>query len=228
MPRSSSYNRHKSSRSYSRDRDYKRRTSSDEDYYEKKKSHRSRSPSSSSRSKVNYKSSRRRSNSFSEDDYRKKKSLKAQRDKKSKKSKRLHRSPSSTSATSEESYKSTKSKQKKTACASTAISEVENEVKQTFDLNLLEGKVTLETLDDIECDKFESKVFTSSNSNKKTSQKVYIDLKKETILVPTVTTNLEPINDSLFHPNFLGDEMEKSEKWVKKLFNFRQRLLQST
>ena len=47
-----------------------------------------------------------------------------------------------------------------------------------------------------------------------------MDLKKDKILVPS-TNNQGTEDESLIHSKFLGDEQQKIDKWIKKLFVYR-------
>jgi len=68
-------------------------------------------------------------------------------------------------------------------------------------------------IDEIEADSFKQESFQSK-------KKIVVDLQKDKIHVP------EPLaadheEESLIHPNFLGDEDVKVDKWIKKLHIYR-------
>lgn len=68
-------------------------------------------------------------------------------------------------------------------------------------------------INDIEADSFKQESFQSK-------KKIVVDLKKDKIVVPeTIATAQE--EESLIHPNFLGDEDMKVDKWIKKLHLYR-------
>lgn len=89
--------------------------------------------------------------------------------------------------------------------------------KTDFDLHDLYGKDAdrSEALKDLENDTFAPKDFLSKN-------KIVVDLKKDKVIVPEVVKPVEKDEDSLIHPDFLGDEQVKVEKWIKKLYLYRK------
>lgn len=90
-------------------------------------------------------------------------------------------------------------------------------------LDILDNRLTSTVLNTIEEDTFTPQVFVSG-ATKKVSEKVYINLKDETMTVPLPD---EKVNDNLaeynFNPLFLGDQQTKMDKWIKKLHNYRKR-----
>lgn len=91
--------------------------------------------------------------------------------------------------------------------------------KTDFDLHDLYGKdnTRAAALNDLENDSFAPKEFTSKS-------KIVVDLKKDKVIVPEIP--LPPAADkeeeSLIHPDFIGDEQAKVEKWIKKLYLYRK------
>lgn len=74
---------------------------------------------------------------------------------------------------------------------------------------------------EIDTDSFVQESFSSkkeSFSSKK--NKIVVDLKKDKILIPA-TNNQGTEEESLIHPKFLGDEQQKIDKWIKKLYAYR-------
>ena len=47
-----------------------------------------------------------------------------------------------------------------------------------------------------------------------------MDLKKDKIQVPAINNQVTE-DESLIHPKFLGDEQQKIDKWIKKLYVYR-------
>lgn len=68
-------------------------------------------------------------------------------------------------------------------------------------------------IDGIEAESFKQENFQSQ-------KKIVVDLKKDKMLVPEPLA-ADPEEESLIHPNFLGDEEAKVDKWVKKLHLYR-------
>jgi len=102
----------------------------------------------------------------------------------------------------------------------------------------------LETIDE---DTFKPTSFFSSRDSKEASEKVIIDLNNETVTVPNKPAIAVRNEDVIFHPNvsgspsapismliisplqslqFLGDPDIKAEKWLRKLYNYRQKYMQ--
>lgn len=84
--------------------------------------------------------------------------------------------------------------------------------------------MTATVLGSIEEDTFEPQAFVSGATAKTVSEKVYINLKNETMAIPVAE---EKVDDNLadynFNPQFLGDQQTKMDKWIKKLHNYRKR-----
>lgn len=71
-------------------------------------------------------------------------------------------------------------------------------------------------LKDIESDSFQQRDFQSKN--------IVVDLKKDQVIVPETSKPAEREEESLIHPDFLGDENAKVEKWLKKLYLYRKQI----
>lgn len=69
-------------------------------------------------------------------------------------------------------------------------------------------------IDDIEADSFKQESFQSK-------KKIVVDLQKDKILIPESLAAAGQEEESLIHPNFLGDEDAKVDKWIKKLHIYR-------
>lgn len=83
-----------------------------------------------------------------------------------------------------------------------------------------------ETIDLINSEDFIPKSFTST---KKLPDNIKIDLKSDTISVPQVETKKkDDFDDSLFHPSLYADEKGRMEKWVRKLYTYRQKMITET
>lgn len=89
--------------------------------------------------------------------------------------------------------------------------------KTDFDLHELYGKDNdrAAALNELENDSFAPKEFTSKN-------KIVVDLKKDKVIVPEVAVQPKEEEESLIHPDFIGDEQAKVEKWIKKLYLYRK------
>jgi len=85
-----------------------------------------------------------------------------------------------------------------------------------------------DAIDEINASEFVPKTFSSSatvSTSKKLPEKVKIDLKNQTILLPKLDE--EPPEDTLINPKFFGDEDERMRRWIRKLYQYRQRKLNS-
>lgn len=81
----------------------------------------------------------------------------------------------------------------------------------------------LETIDE---DAFKPSTFFSTRDREAPeTEKVIIDLNKETVTIPKPVEAQPPKEDEIFHPNFLGDSELKSEKWIRKLYNYRRKYI---
>jgi hypothetical protein len=69
-------------------------------------------------------------------------------------------------------------------------------------------------LNDIEAESFKQESFQSK-------KKIIVDLKKDKIVAPESLAAANQEEESLIHPNFLGDEDVKVDKWIKKLQLYR-------
>ncbi|XP_037048197.1 serine/Arginine-related protein 53 [Bradysia coprophila] len=232
MPHSGSPSRKKRSRDNSKDRRHHRRSKSrsvgsrsskhSKHYYKK----RSRTPSYH-RSK--YSSSKQTGSRSTSTSYRSVTPERHRSHKRSSRERRRRRSSSSSDSSSTSSYsehssssvsevKVTKDNKKKSSRIPTPPPPP---ITQNFtSVDLLDEPATQETIDLINEDEFVPKTFTSS---KNLTDKVVIDLNTQTIIVPTPDTP-DDVQNTLFHPNLFGDDAARMEKWVKKLFNYRQKL----
>ena len=68
-------------------------------------------------------------------------------------------------------------------------------------------------INDIDADSFKQESFQSK-------KKIVVDLKKGDLKI-TESLGGEAEEESLIHPNFLGDEEMKVDKWIKKLQIYR-------
>lgn len=69
-------------------------------------------------------------------------------------------------------------------------------------------------IDELEADAFKPASFQSK-------RKIVVDLQKNKIETPETLAAADQEEESLIHPNFLGDEEAKVEKWIKKLHAYR-------
>lgn len=191
-------------------------------------SHRSRYKSRSrSRDRDrDYYSRRRRSTSRS-------RPSKSSKKKKSKKKRYRSSSSSSTSSRSRGSIKSSSSSTRRTTTQPPSSEENSLSVQPpppVKDLYGLSNYRDRGAIAKIEDDSFTSTPFFSSSESKKLPEKVIIDLRNDTILVEEKDKEKEAEDTQpeslLFHPNFIGDNMKKVDKWVKKLYNYRQKAFQ--
>lgn len=95
-----------------------------------------------------------------------------------------------------------------------------NEIKfSSVDLLGDGEEIKTEVLDQINADEFVPRSFQS----KKIPESIKIDLNTDTISVPLIE-NVAVEEDTIFHPNLYGDDAVRMEKWVRKLFNYRQKM----
>lgn len=91
---------------------------------------------------------------------------------------------------------------------------------KNFDMeNLYKDKDTSKVLDDIESETFKQSAFQSQAKSK-----IVVDLDKEKIMVPTSSTTTAAAaatDESLINPEFLGDDQKRVDKWIKKLYLYR-------
>lgn len=102
---------------------------------------------------------------------------------------------------------------------------VKNELKFSSVDMLNAEQLKSEAIDEINADDFIPKAFTSS---KRLPENIKIDLKSETISVPHIETKKNDLEDTLFHPSLYGDDNERMDKWVKKLYMYRQKMITET
>ncbi|CRL04322.1 CLUMA_CG017417, isoform A [Clunio marinus] len=201
MPKSSRLQRekHRKKTRYSSDSDSDREVSRKYREKERSRDRRSREKTSSSRHNKESSSSRRRRNYSS--------------------SSSSSSSRSSSSSSSRDSRSSTPSSREKSSSRSAKASSSSTNKKNfdhitKFEINDLykeEDKVKI--IDDIEADSFKQEAFQSK-------KKIVVDLQKDKIIVPE-NLNATDQEESLIHPNFLGDEEVKVDKWIKKLHLYR-------
>lgn len=87
---------------------------------------------------------------------------------------------------------------------------------KTFDVeNLYKDKDKVKALEEIESDTFKQSTFKQSSSSK-----IIVDLEKDNIMVPT-TSSAAPDDESLIHPSFLSDNEKRVDRWIKKLYIYR-------
>ncbi|XP_022904412.2 serine/Arginine-related protein 53-like isoform X1 [Onthophagus taurus] len=192
------YSRSRRSRSSSSHRSHKsfrhRRSNSRE-----RSCHKSKDRHSSSRSKGRY-SRRSRSRSYIKEYV----------------SKPKHRASSSESSSSDSSKSSLRAPQK-TKDKIVAVTQCTAILPKEEDEPIIMDERVLEEINE---DGFEQKQFVSGE--KKVPDNILIDLKKQTIKVPTVEPT-EP--DTIFHHNLFLNEEARLEKWVKELYSFRHKAL---
>lgn len=68
-------------------------------------------------------------------------------------------------------------------------------------------------------DQLESDTFAAASFQSK--KKIVVDLQKNKIETPATLAAAGQEEESLIHPNFLGDEEAKVDKWIKKLHLYR-------
>ncbi|KPJ07125.1 hypothetical protein RR48_07972 [Papilio machaon] len=220
---------HRRKRSTSRSK-YKRRSysrSPSKERYETKSRRRS-----SSRSKV------KRSKRSLSREYSRSRSSSRSRSKYSKSSKKHKRSQSSSSRSSYEpehpissrrtNLDDTEIKVEKAIKAAEAVGLTMTKIP-TYDFKDIEIKEDMPTIHDrnllaeLNSDSFIPKSFTSTR-NKKQSQNIVIDLNSETVKVPELEIKLDN-DDSIINFNEIPNEEELKEMWVKKLYQYRKKML---
>ena len=96
------------------------------------------------------------------------------------------------------------------------ISSPTAEQVKNFDLdNLYKEKDKIKALEDIESDSFKQAAFKQSSSSK-----IIVDLEKDKIMLPATSVATQE-DESLIHPSFLGDGDKRVDKWIKKLYIYR-------
>jgi len=94
-------------------------------------------------------------------------------------------------------------------------STAEQQVKK-FELDeLYKEKDKVKVLEEIESDSFKQATFKQSSSSK-----IIVDLEMDKIMLP-VTSAAPQEDESLIHPSFLGDNEKRVDKWIKKLYIYR-------
>uniref|UniRef100_A0A1B6D5R4 Uncharacterized protein n=3 Tax=Clastoptera arizonana TaxID=38151 RepID=A0A1B6D5R4_9HEMI len=223
------------SRSISSSRSRQKRRSRSGSYRERRRKYRSRSLSrshersrSSSRSKYR---SRRQSRSTSIDSY--KGRSKKSRSRSTSKSKRKinrrssskekvqlksmsNRSMSNSSSNSEKCY----SKKMLNTIGDTIYIDDSSQSQPKFDVDKIFGEhINYNTLEEINSCSFAPKAFVSSKQHNSENNPIVVDL-----TIPTVNLSYNDKPNSIFHPNLLVENKEeKLNRWVKKLFQIRQR-----
>ncbi|KAL7028470.1 hypothetical protein ACKWTF_005852 [Chironomus riparius] len=92
----------------------------------------------------------------------------------------------------------------------------EPEQVKNFDLdNLYKEKDKIKALEDIESDSFKQAAFKQSSSSK-----IIVDLEMDKIMLPATSAATQE-DESLIHPSFLGDSDKRVDKWIKKLYTYR-------
>ncbi|KPI94563.1 PREDICTED: arginine/serine-rich protein 1-like [Papilio xuthus] len=221
---------HRRKRSTSRSK-YKRRSysrSPSKERYETKSKRRS-----SSRSKA------KRSKRSPSKEYSRSRSSSRSRSKYSKSSKKHKRSQSSSSRSSYESehpslssrrpnLDDTEIKVEKAIKAAESLGLTMTKIP-TYNYKNIEIKEDMPTIHDrnllaeLNSDSFIPKSFTSTK-NKKQSQNIVIDLNSDTVKVPEVEIKLDN-DDSIINFNEIPSEEELKEMWVKKLYQYRKKML---
>lgn len=119
------------------------------------------------------------------------------------------KSSSSSSSSNSNAGKSVKEPKKKQKAAT----EQQPETKK-FDLEeLFIAKDQTKLLNDIETDSFVPSAFQSQ-------KKILVDLEKDKIMIPSSSTATNE-EESLIHPDFLGNDEKRVDKWIKKLYVYR-------
>ncbi|XP_037949572.1 ADP-ribosylation factor-like protein 6-interacting protein 4 [Teleopsis dalmanni] len=161
--------------------------------------------------------------------------------KKSKKSKKYSRRSSSSSSSRSDSSsnsssrgsrysKKSSSRSRKVCLPSSDSNSHSAKSIVTPKLDLLDAQVQ-KVLTTIEEDVFKPQSFLSTRNRDappkaSTSEKVIIDLNSDTITIPKAADTIEEnLEHEYFHPNFIGEQENKIEKWIKRLYNYRQKFI---
>lgn len=128
------------------------------------------------------------------------------------------RSSSTSSSSSSSSYNDRKVRVKKgeskKVVKEQSSTEQQSASTKKFDLeDLYKDKDSTKVLNDIEADTFKQSSFQSQ-------KKILVDLEKDKILVPNSSAAATE-EESLIHQNFLGDDSKRVDKWIKKLYLYR-------
>lgn len=122
------------------------------------------------------------------------------------------RSRSSSTSSEDSRSKSRATHQKK----STSVQKEPDQQVKKFELDeLYKEKDKVKVLEEIESDSFKQAVFKQSSSSK-----IIVDLEMDKIMLP-VTSVATQEDQTLIHPNFLGDNEKRVDKWIKKLYIYR-------
>ncbi|KAG8034350.1 hypothetical protein G9C98_007426 [Cotesia typhae] len=210
--------------------------------YRKKHYRRSRSSSSdSSNNSSNHKRSskysksrrRYRSRSRSRDDPRSKSSYRSSPGSSKSKDKRRYkdrrRSKSISPVRPNRKIRSP-SREKSTSRSSSVHSNIKIPLEKTVNIPVkdeftIEPRIKESILDEINADSFVPKKFTSNAQMKEKKIKNHvIDLTDDNVKVPTVS-NSSVVSESIFHSSILMDQTVRFDKWVKKLYNLRQKAI---
>ncbi|XP_063974207.1 dentin sialophosphoprotein-like isoform X1 [Diachasmimorpha longicaudata] len=212
--------------------------------YRKKHYRRSRSSSSDSSDSSSYrkrsskysKSRRhRRSRSKSRDNQRSSKSYKtsggSSRDRDRHRHKSLDRNKKKTRSASRE--KSTSRSSSSQSYVKTTTEKNINTLAKGFlgfslaDEFAIEPRINPNVLDEINASGFTQKQFTSSaqSKEKKPNKNIVIGIASDAIQVPLTATTPAAIYESIFHTSIMMDQDARFDRWVKKLFNLRQKAI---
>ncbi|XP_011304546.1 serine/Arginine-related protein 53-like isoform X1 [Fopius arisanus] len=213
--------------------------------YRKKHYRRSRSSSSDSSDSSSYrkrsskysKSRRhRRSRSKSRDNQRSSKSYKSSRGNSKDRERHRHKSPErikkKTRSVSRE--KSTSRSSSSQSCVKSSAEKNINILTKDFSFRFsladeftIEPRINESVLDEINASGFTQKQFTSSahSKEKKANKNIVIDITADTIQVPAAVKTSSTINESIFHTSIMMDQEVRFDRWVKKLFNLRQKAI---
>ncbi|XP_063974208.1 U4/U6.U5 small nuclear ribonucleoprotein 27 kDa protein-like isoform X2 [Diachasmimorpha longicaudata] len=204
--------------------------------YRKKHYRRSRSSSSDSSDSSSYrkrsskysKSRRhRRSRSKSRDNQRSSKSYKtsggSSRDRDRHRHKSLDRNKKKTRSASREKSTS-RSSSSQSYVKTTTEKNINTLAKDEF---AIEPRINPNVLDEINASGFTQKQFTSSaqSKEKKPNKNIVIGIASDAIQVPLTATTPAAIYESIFHTSIMMDQDARFDRWVKKLFNLRQKAI---
>ncbi|KAH0563848.1 serine/Arginine-related protein 53-like [Cotesia glomerata] len=212
--------------------------------YRKKHYRRSRSSSSdSSNSSSNHKRSskysksrrRYRSRSRSRDDPRPKSSYRSSPGSSKSKDKRRYkdrrRSKSISPVRSNSRKIRSPSREKSTSRSSSVHSNIKIPLEKSVNIPIkdeftIEPRIKESILEEINADSFVPKKFTSNAQvkEKKLIKNHVIDLTGDNVKVPIVS-NPSVVSESIFHSSILMDQTVHFDKWVKKLYNLRQKAI---
>ncbi|KAF7996939.1 hypothetical protein HCN44_002585 [Aphidius gifuensis] len=180
-----------------------------------KRRHRSRSKSrDTSRSSKNYRSSKASSKDRDRRRYKNKNSKSISPDRYRKKVRSVSREKSTSRSSSSQSY----------AKSTNDVKTFNFHVKDDF---AIEPRIKESILEEINADGFAPRQFTPSTQikDKKSNNKnILIDITSNTIQVPSAPKK-SGLDESIFHYSISMDQDLRFDKWVKKLYNLRQKAL---